>query len=105
MPKIVSELAVLAGQKDFVASSRRVAGKKFARNIGELGIFRVLFGNKRTANAPGNINIRIAPENAMLIGRIVEVAAFVKKLDGIGKRQEAVRESRGDINLIMLLRG
>jgi hypothetical protein len=48
---------------------------------------------------------RIVPENAVLVGWSIVITAFVKELNGFGEREKSVRESNGDIDLILLFGG
>jgi hypothetical protein len=68
----------------------------------ESWVVRILLRQHRAHGAPRNGEIRIVPEDAALVVGSVVVAALVEKLDDIGQRQEAVRKSGGNINLILL---
>ncbi len=70
-------------------------------NVGEFREFRVFVENERIFNAPGNANLRIIPQHAVLAGWVVEVAAFIEELNRVGKSQETVGETGGNENLIL----
>ncbi len=75
------------------------------RDFRKSGGFQVFLRYERSRNSPSDVQARIIPKNAMFIRRVVEIAALVKELDGIGQSQKAMREARRDINLILLFCG
>lgn len=86
--------------------SRLVVYRQFAgRHVLERGVLRVLWGDNRVNNAPLDPDLGVIPEDAAAISGIVEVAALVEKMHGGSESQEAVRESDGDVYLIVLFGG
>lgn len=76
----------------------------FTRNVGEPGIPGVFVRNEGISDTPRNVELRIAPEDAVFVGGIVEVAALVEELDVIRQGEKAVRKAHRDVDLILPLR-
>lgn len=76
----------------------------FARNVGQPGIPGVFVRNEGISDTPRNVDLRIAPEDAVFVGGIVEVAAFVEELHVIRQGEKAVRKAHRDVDLILPLR-
>jgi len=74
-------------------------------DVGELRIVGVSLRERRREITPVDGQHRIVPENAMFVGWSIVVTAFVKKLNGFGQCEKPVRESNGDIDLILLFGG
>ena len=90
---------------EFSHSFAGIPGKKILRDVSKLRIARILLGQQRGADSPGNIQPRIVPEYTVFIVRIVEVAALIEKLNVFGDREKAMGKSRGNVNLILIPRG
>ena len=55
------------------------------RDCRKSGCFQVLLRYERRRDSPSDVQARIIPKNAIFIRRIVEIAALVKELHGIGQ--------------------
>src|SRR5690348_17110701 len=65
----------------------------------------VLAREDRVAYIPLYRKLRIAPQNSVLVPRMVEIAALIEELSGFGEHQEAMSEAAGDEDLLLVLRG
>jgi hypothetical protein len=72
-------------------------------DVGESWIVGVSFRKHRREVTPLDGEHGIVPKNAVFVGGSVIITAFVKKLNGFGHGEKTVRESNGDIDLILLL--
>jgi len=64
------------------------------------GKFFIFVRNQRVGNGPGDANLPIAPQNSVLVFRMVKIACIYKrKLDSFAERQKTMGKSRGNIKL------
>ena len=74
----------------FISSS---SGKEFARIAASVEYF-ASFRRQRIRDAPGDAEVGIIPEDPVLVRGIVEVAALIEKLNGIGQGHESRARTR-----------
>src|SRR5919109_2111001 len=81
-----------------------VARQQFRSDLRQRLELFVLWRNDRVAYLPVNLQLWIAPQHSVLVLRIINVAALIEKLGGVGKHGKAVGKSRGNVDLLLILR-
>lgn len=78
-----------------------VTWKKLGSHVGKPRKPGIFSGYERTINAPTNVQRGIVPQNTVLIGAVIEIAAHIKELDRIGESDKSVCKTGRNINHVV----